>query len=298
VVGTVGLRNTSPSTRLTLEHFWELLSFLVNSLVFLVIGLTISPADLTDELAAVVIAVVGVIVVRVALVYGLAEVTERLLPRRSIPTRYRHVMTWGGLRGAISLALVLTLTADKVGEETEQTIRVMTFGVVLFTLLIQGTTISGVIRRLGLAGKADNELAQQHHQARIAMARGGQSEVARLGAEGVLAGDLAAAIGRTYQRDVTRGTAALQTHLREHPELEVAMLLQARRDAIFAEQRALSDLVRSGLIETEVAADLGTELSERLAALDLLEERWESDDVPDGGPVVEAASVDSDGSRT
>ncbi|MCP3989212.1 MAG: hypothetical protein GY724_09065, partial [Actinomycetia bacterium] len=99
VVGTVGFKNTSPSTRLTLEHFWELLTFLVNSMVFLVIGLTISPGDLTGELTAVAIAVVGVIVVRVALVYGLAELTERIVPSRYIPMAYRHVMTWGGLRG-------------------------------------------------------------------------------------------------------------------------------------------------------------------------------------------------------
>ncbi|MCP4224247.1 MAG: hypothetical protein GY773_12940, partial [Actinomycetia bacterium] len=147
VVGTVGFKNTSPSTRLTLEHFWELLTFLVNSMVFLVIGLTISPGDLTGELTAVAIAVVGVIVVRVALVYGLAELTERIVPSRYIPMAYRHVMTWGGLRGAISLALVLTLTSDGFDEETLATIRVMSFGVVLFTLLIQGTTISGLIRR-------------------------------------------------------------------------------------------------------------------------------------------------------
>ena len=56
VVGTVGLGNTSPSTRLTLEHFWELLTFLVNSMVFLVIGLTIHPRDLTDEIGAVLVA--------------------------------------------------------------------------------------------------------------------------------------------------------------------------------------------------------------------------------------------------
>jgi len=282
VVGTIGFRNTSPSTRLTLEHFWELVTFLVNSLVFLVIGLTITPRDLTDELAAVALAVAGVIVVRVALVYGLAELAELIAPRRHIPMAFRHVMTWGGLRGAISLALVLTLTTDDFDAETVDKVKIMTFGVVLFTLLIQGTTISDLIRRLGLSGKADNELAQQQLQARIAMARSGQAEVARLGAEGVLFGDLADALGHTYQRDVTRHSQALSGHLRTHPELEVAMLLQARRDALFAERSALSEVVHSGLIEGQVAAELVVELNDRLAALDLLEERWESDPLAEG----------------
>lgn len=280
VVGTVGFRNTSPSTRLTLEHFWALLTFLVNSLVFLVIGLTITLGDLTDELVAVVIALVGVIVVRVALVHGLADLTERILPRRRIPMSFRHVMTWGGLRGAISLALVLTLTTEDFGEETVNTIKVMTFGVVLFTLIIQGTTITGLINRLGLAGKADNELEQQRHQARIAMRRAGQGEVNRLGAEGVLFSDMADALGRTYARDLSRESAQLRDHFRSHPELEVAMLLQARRDALFVERSALSEVARSGLIDGQVASDLVVELNDRLAALDLLKERWESDTLP------------------
>ena len=276
MVGTVGFKNTSPSTRLTLEHFWGLLTFLVNSLVFLVIGLTITPGDLTDELWAVAIAVAGVIVVRVALVYGLTELTGRLVPRRYIPMAFRHVMTWGGLRGAISLALVLTLAADIPGEKT---IRVMTFGVVLFTLLVQGTTISSLIRRLGLSGRADNELEQQRHQARIAMRRAGQAEINRLGAEGVLFTDMANALSRTYQHDVSRQSSSLRDHLRAHPELEVAMLLQARRDALFAERTALSDVVRSGLIDSQVASDEIIDLNDRLAAIDLLEERWEYHDV-------------------
>jgi CPA1 family monovalent cation:H+ antiporter len=283
MVGTVGLRNTSPTTRLTLEHFWELLTFLVNSMVFLVIGLTITITDLADQLWAVAVAVVGVLVVRGVVVYGLTDLGGRLQPNRRIPMAYRHVMAWGGLRGAISLALVLTMTAEVFGRETVDTVRVMTFGVVLFTLLIQGTTITPLIRRLGLSGKADNELEQQRHQARIAMRRAGQAEVNRLGAEGVLFTEMADALSRTYQRDVAGESASLRDHFRAHPELEVSMFLQARRDAIVAERSALSEMIRTGLIESSVGGDLAVELNNRLAALDLLEERWESDPVPTVG---------------
>ncbi len=279
MVGNVGLGNTSPSTRLTLQHFWELLTFLVNSMVFLVIGLTISFSDLTGELVAVAIALVGVIVVRVAMVYGLAEVAD-WISKRHIPMPYRHVMTWGGLRGAISLALVLTMTTDAFDQETIDTVQAMTFGVVLFTLLIQGTTMSALIRRLGLSGKADNELDQQRHQARIAMRRAGQAEINRLGAEGVVFSDMADAMSRTYQREVTQQSSSLQSHLRAHPELEVAMLISARRDALIAERTALLQVARGGLIEGQIATELGIEIDDRLAALELVGERWESDPLP------------------
>ena len=68
------------------------------------------------------------------------------------------------------------------------------------------------------------------------------------------------------------------------------MLLQGRREALTAERTALSDIVRTGLIETSVAEDLSVELNNRKAALDLLEDRWESDSLP----TFERGSDDSD----
>jgi CPA1 family monovalent cation:H+ antiporter len=280
MVGNVGLHNTSPSTRLTLEHFWELLTFLVNSMVFLVIGLTISFDTLRAELGAVLLGVVAVLALRFVLIHGLAELAERIQPSRRIPMPFRHVMVWAGLRGAISLALVLTMTTDDFSQETVDTVQAMTFGVVLFTLVIQGTTITKLMNNLGLSGRAENELAQQQHQARIHMARAGQSEVAKLGAEGVLFGGLADSLGAVYQREIGRRSERLRDHLGHHPELEVAMLLQARREALTAERTALAEIVRSGLIEASVAKELSVELSNRQAVLDLLEERWETDPIP------------------
>jgi len=92
MVGNIGLKNTAPSTRLTLEHFWELLTFLVNSLVFLVIGLTISLRSLTEELGPVLLAVLVVLGLRIVLVYTLTAVTGKFRPNRQISTPYQHVM--------------------------------------------------------------------------------------------------------------------------------------------------------------------------------------------------------------
>lgn len=273
MVGNVGIKNTSPSTRVTLEHSWELLTFLVNSLVFLFIGLTIAPSDLIDELDAVALAVAGVVLVRIVVTYGLSAVIGLIKPDRAIPLPFQHVMLWGGLRGAISLALALTVTEEQFDAATVQTVRVMTFGVVLFTLLVQGTTIAPLIRKLGLAGVDEREVRQQQFQARIVMGRAGQAEIARLGADGVLDDDMAQALSRSYQAQLAEEAAALAAHTRSDPEMEAAMLFQARRDAISAERSSLSDVVLTGLIDGQVAQGLSQELDVRLAALDLIEGR-------------------------
>ncbi len=279
MVGNRGILNTSPTTRQTLEHFWELLTFLVNSLVFLFIGLTIGLRDLVAEWWPVLLAVITVLVVRVLLVYGLSSLTDLVRPSRRVPLAYKHVMFWGGLRGAISLALALIIQdnevlADAVGEEAVQTVVVMTFGVVVFTLLVQGLSIAGLIRRLGLAGLTAVELEQQTRQAVIATRRAGQAAIGKLGADGVIGHDMADALSDLYAEDVHAATVALQEHVADHPDLGAEMLLQARREALIAEKAAVGEIVRTGLIEVRVAEEITVELNHRLAALEVLTERW------------------------
>ena len=79
---------------------------------------------------------------RAVSIYGLSWIGP------GIPLRYKHVLYWGGLRGAISLALALSLPAS-LGEQGTL-IQSMAFGVVLFTLLVQGLTMKPVISRMGL----------------------------------------------------------------------------------------------------------------------------------------------------
>lgn len=284
MVGYRGIKNTSPSTRQTLNHFWELLTFLVNSLVFLFIGLTIGLGDLVAEWWPVLLAVITVLTVRVLVVYGLTFFTDLVHPAGRIPTSYKHVMLWGGLRGAISLALALIVQdnarlTETVGPEAVQTVVVMTFGVVVFTLLVQGLSIAGLIRRLGLAGRTAIELEQQSRQATIHTRRAGQATVARMGADGLIGPDIAEALATTYAEDVRRATGSLQAHIVDHPDLGVEMLLQARREALVAEQAALGDIVRTGLIEHEVAETESVILDNRLAALELIGDRWVGHDL-------------------
>ena len=284
MVGTYGLRNTSPTTRITLEYFWEVLAFLVNSLVFLVIGLKINlrEIDIAENALNVLIAIAAVLATRFVIVYGFGAVHSKLQPSRRIPIAFKHVMYWGGLRGAISLALALLLEESEFAPEVVDTLLVMTFGVVLFTLLVQGTTISGIIARLGLSGQEENLRHQEEIQARIYSRRAGAAEISRLGSEGVLFSSMAKAMGQTYAEEVNHARNELSEHFDGHPELEIAMLLQARRDALVAENSAIGDMVRRGLISPDVGHHLTVEIHNRTAALELIKDRWESNVAPPG----------------
>ncbi|UCH60134.1 MAG: cation:proton antiporter, partial [Anaerolineales bacterium] len=123
VNGNIGPRGMSPTTRIVVFNFWEYAAFLANSFIFLLIGLQIELTVLFENWQLILWAILAILVARAIGVYGLSRI------EREIPTKWQHILYWGGLRGAISLALALSLP-DKLPEVSDQ-IQVMAFGVVL-----------------------------------------------------------------------------------------------------------------------------------------------------------------------
>jgi CPA1 family monovalent cation:H+ antiporter len=122
-------------------------------LIFLLIGLTEFEhfenfAQRADHLAYVAAAIAIVLVARAVVVYGLTPVINALSKADPVDRPYQHVMFWGGLRGAIPLALVLGLPRDFAYRPL---LLDLTFGVVLFSLLVQGTTINKMLQVLKLS---------------------------------------------------------------------------------------------------------------------------------------------------
>lgn len=147
IVGNLGSGNgMSGRTRTALESFWEYLAFVMNSLVFLLIGLEVHIDALAHSWGGILLAIAAVLIARAASVYLLVPASNLFAER--ISARWQHVLVWGGLRGALALALALSLDStipsrDKVLD--------LTFGVVVFSILVQGLTIKALLRILGLA---------------------------------------------------------------------------------------------------------------------------------------------------
>jgi CPA1 family monovalent cation:H+ antiporter len=296
LVGNFGSQNTSPTTKLTLDNFWEFAAFVVNSIVFLLIGLEIEIAQLMPYIVPIVVAVIAVLLSRMVVVYGIVGFYSRFVSARErIPMRYRHVMFWGGLRGAISLALALSLSADLVGEALAQELRVMTFGVVLFTLIVQGTTIESLIRRLGLADRPEHLLEHQRLRARLFASRAGLQELGRLQSEGLLFRDVWEAMSSVYTEEIDERKLAVRNHLEAYPELEQEMFLLARADALKAERSAISNAMQRDLITEHLYDQLSRDADDRMAALEIIRaERGQGSgpDEPVSGPPREAGATD------
>jgi CPA1 family monovalent cation:H+ antiporter len=136
-----------------LEMFWEDAAFVANSLIFLMLGLSekifLAHTHSNPEglLYPVLIAIAVVVVARFAVVQSLVPLINRIPGATPIDRRYRLVLSWGGLRGAVAIALAMSLPAHF---PYRWQIIDFAFGVTLFTLLVNGASMSWLIRRLGL----------------------------------------------------------------------------------------------------------------------------------------------------
>ena len=150
VCGNYGApRGMNATTRFAVESFWEYVAFALNSLVFLLIGLEVRMGALLAAWAPIAIAFVAVTVGRTAVVFAVSAMLRKTVER--IPWRWSVMLIWGGLRGALSMVLALALP-DTFPQR--QLLVTTTFGVVLLSIVVQGTMAGPLLRALGLSGNA------------------------------------------------------------------------------------------------------------------------------------------------
>ena len=144
MIGNIGHLSISAKSRQAVEDFWEYVAFLANSLIFLLIGIHVALQSFKAFIASATVAVLLVILSRAVAIYPVSLIFWK--SRLRIKPRHQHILFWGGLRGALGLALALGLPPEIPGR---QEIITVAFAVVVFSILVQGLTITPLMRRLG-----------------------------------------------------------------------------------------------------------------------------------------------------
>jgi CPA1 family monovalent cation:H+ antiporter len=154
VFGTIGRMRVGTKEWQSVSVIWTQLGFWASSLVFVLASMLVPetvraarPADLL-LLAAL---LVGALSARALCLWGVLPIVRMLLRQRPISSRFKLVILWGGVRGAVTLALALAVAQDpQVPPEIRHLVSVLATGFVLFTLLVQATTLQPLIRWLGV----------------------------------------------------------------------------------------------------------------------------------------------------
>ena len=264
IIGNYGrLFSMSPSTRLALITFWDFAVFIVNSLIFLIIGIDIHPEKLMTYAGEVCVAILAVLLGRGLAVYPLLNLLNLKL-RHRIPLLWQHVIFWGGLHGTIPVALAVGLDRDFPMREL---LASMTFGVVLFSLIVQGLSIEFFVRRSALVKRDKLRIEYEEKLARAIANKAARREIERMASNGEIsqkiAGELISELENESER-LSREIAALVekdgTVRREERSAVLRRSLEAKKSAV-------REAIVRGIVGEEAGRRVIEEIDAELDAL-------------------------------
>ena len=245
-----------PSRVLALHGFWETAGFVLNVWIFLLVGMQVRTELLLQEVGTIMLALVAMHAGRAVAVYGCFAVL-RAIRAENVPTRWQHVMVFGNIKGALSMAAVLALPASLVYRER---LIAVVFGVTFFTLVMQGLPFRRVLVWLGVQIQTQNvgvELAR----ATLISARRGQTELDTLLTEGLLSRKQHAERWAAFQRQIIAAEQILRVPNADAEPDHVSDLA-----VLTGQKTALMDAARRGIISSETAEARAAELDTEIVA--------------------------------
>ena len=258
---------TSAQVRLQGRAVWEIVQYLLNALLFVLIGLQLPVViDALDDYSTMTLlgyaaaVSVTVIAVRFAWVFAVLH-APKWIARRMSNWRGAVFLSWAGMRGAVSLAAALALPLETDAGAAfpgRDLILFLTFSVILATLVGQGLTLPYVIRVLGLEDDGIDD--REDAKARIHAAEAALARLEELVSEDWVRDDTAERMRGAYRFRTSRFRARLDDGDDGTIEGRSHDYQRLRRELLDAERQALTDLRRSGAISNDVWLRVGRDL--------------------------------------
>jgi monovalent cation:H+ antiporter, CPA1 family len=258
VSGNTSQRYMSASTRLVVYNFWEYAAFVANSFIFLLIGLTIDLNQLVENWQAIAWAILAALVARAVSIYGFSTFG------REIHAKWKHVLFWGGLRGAITLALALSLPEEGIFITERGRLQAMAFAVVLFTLLVQGFSMGWLVKRLKLVVRSPAQDEYEVRHARFVAGRASYDHLRRRTQEGMISEHTWQKLSELLKKKNDALMDEVKHVMTSEPDVEAEELDTAYREALRAQRTALTGLLRDGVITEDTYSKLIGEVDEVL----------------------------------
>ena len=249
-IGNFGARvGMSSRTRVAVLSFWEFLSFVVNSILFLLIGLQVQLAEIRHLWQLTLLAIGAVLLGRAIVVYTVVPINNAFAEK--ISGRWQHVLVWGGMHGGLSLALALSL--DQTFPYRNQILTV-TFGAVVFTLIVQGLTIKPLLRALRVSiSRVDQYDRARVHQIALAAA---QTEL-----DSMLRSHLVSPpVYEEFRQELKAQLERAESNITQFYNMDGAQASEeihlAKVRLIAAEKSSIEEAVHEGLISAQSASSM------------------------------------------
>lgn len=257
----------SPQTKISIFNTWETAAFLVNTLIFLLIGAKTPIGQLLTHAQLIALAIGLVLLARALVVYPVVSVANRLVDV-NVSRKDQHVLVWGGLHASIPIALVLGLpatTASGAPFPFREELRAMVFGVAAFSLVVQGMTMGRLLDRLGVIRRSEAEELYETLVGRARMVDSALEAADELYGNNRLPGDVYDDFRAEYGREKEALQKTISELLSDNPEIRREELLIGERQVLKREKSAVMDAMRTGVIGDEVGRPLLEEVDLKLS---------------------------------
>ena len=263
-VGNKGFSKTIfPSIRISTETFWEYIAFAMNSLIFLLMGFAINLKMLWELWPIVLIAYLSVLVARFLVVNftWLFFYPTHL----KIPYKWSVVLSWGGLRGALSMVLALSIPESLWFKDVIVT---LVFGVVLLSIFIQGLSMTPLMRLLGLISSVSGLKEYELVKTKIALLHNAIDEIEHFEKKRMLHTDSA----KNLKEEFTEDLETLHHRLDElSPDQEIVLneeVLRTKRRIMMDQKNALLEMYQNGAVSFEVYKELKMQIDTKLLEIE------------------------------
>jgi len=256
IIGNYGrVFSMSPGTRLALAHFWEVIAFVINSLLFLLIGIDLDFSSIIGQALDIGMVFVAMTIIRFLIVWSIAALLR--VSKRAWMKSWKPVIAWGGLKGSIPIALALGLP---LSVPHRQDMVSVIFGVVLLSLLLQGLSFKLLLKKLGLGRSSLDEIRLETMLCRLMEI---SASMRHLGLECGL-GTIPRFVCREKIHELKQERDALEIELNglvsKSPEVRASYLERLDLNIRRTRLAAIGDGLRRGILKEPVAASRRAEL--------------------------------------
>ncbi|HET8727124.1 MAG TPA: cation:proton antiporter [Alphaproteobacteria bacterium] len=252
VIGSTGRMRLTPESWRRLMQVWDQLGFWASTLIFIVASMLV-PRFLIDigiaDAALLAVLVVAALVARAAVLWGLLPLLSAAGLAERVGHAYRLVILWGGLRGAVTLALALAVTENPLlSPETKRFVAVLATGFVLFTLLVNATTLRPVIRMLGLDRLDPVEEAVRNRAIALALANVAE-RIGDIARDYHLSPERTAEAVEAYEARIRLADADAGDRLTATQQIELGLIaLSGREEELYLDHHAGQVISHSAMV--------------------------------------------------
>jgi CPA1 family monovalent cation:H+ antiporter len=263
MVGNYGTRiGMSPTTRVSVKDFWDYIAFVINSVVFFIIGLEVSAINVFENFHYIAFAIFAVIIGRVVSVLTLTPLIG--LVDKPISFRWQSIFIWGGVRGALAMALALAIPQEYAFRDM---ILIMTFGVVGFSLIVQGLSIAPLLKFLNIGGK-DKELQKyEYEKGKIIALSGANQELETMYKEALISKHVYHLLLEYQTKDLQKAKEVIETLENNDSVREYEFKTSLKR--LFLKQKdSIQESMKHGIISTQAGEQLIALINKEILHID------------------------------